>query len=36
MRKLVSELKSPTLEEWTPVVRHYDPIGECHRKFGLG
>jgi hypothetical protein len=36
MRKLVSELKSPTLQEWTPVVRHEDPIGECRKKFGLG
>jgi hypothetical protein len=33
---VAAELKSPTLQEWTPVVRHEDPIGECRKKFGLG
>jgi hypothetical protein len=32
---VVAELKSPTLQEWTPVVRHQDPIGECRKKFGV-
>jgi len=30
-----AELKSPALREWTPVVRHEDPIGECRKKFGV-
>jgi hypothetical protein len=32
---VAAELKSPTLQEWTPVVRHEDPIGECRKKFGV-
>ena len=32
---VAAELKSQTLQEWTPVVRHEDPIGECRKKFGL-
>jgi hypothetical protein len=32
---VAAELKSPTLQEWTPVVRHQDPIGECRKKFGV-
>jgi hypothetical protein len=32
---VAAELKSPTLQEWSPVVRHADPIGECRKKFGV-
>ncbi|MGZ5066728.1 MAG: hypothetical protein ACXWG1_14165 [Usitatibacter sp.] len=31
-----AELKSPALQEWTPVIRREEPIGECRKKFGLG
>jgi hypothetical protein len=32
---VAAELKSPTLQEWTPVVRRKEPIGECLKKFGI-
>ncbi|HEX7465573.1 MAG TPA: hypothetical protein VF309_02955, partial [Usitatibacter sp.] len=32
---VAAELKSETLQEWAPVVRHEDPIGECRKKFGV-
>ena len=32
---VAAELKSPTLQDWAPVVRHEDPIGECRKKFGV-
>ncbi len=32
---LSAELKSPTLQEWTPVIRREEPIGECRKKFGV-
>src|SRR5260221_7731160 len=32
---VAAELKSETLQEWKPVVRHEDPIGECRKKFGV-
>ena len=32
---VAARLKSETLQEWTPVVRHEDPIGECRKKFGV-
>ena len=30
-----AELKSPTLQEWTPVIRREERIGECQKKFGV-
>jgi hypothetical protein len=33
---VAAELKSPTLQEWTPVVRREEPIGECRKKFKIG
>jgi hypothetical protein len=33
---VVAELKSPTLQEWTPVIRRKEPIRECRKKFGMG
>jgi hypothetical protein len=32
---VAAELKSEALQEWTPIVRHEDPIGECRKKFGV-
>jgi hypothetical protein len=32
---VAAELKSPTLQEWTPVIRREEPIGECRKKFGV-
>jgi hypothetical protein len=33
---VVAELKSPTLQEWTPKIRREEEIGECKKKFGAG
>ena len=30
---VAAELKSPTLQEWSPVVRREERIGECEKKF---
>ena len=32
---VVAKLKSPALQEWTPVVRREERIGECRKKFGV-
>ncbi len=32
---VAARLKSPTLQEWEPVVRYSEPIGECRRKFNM-
>ena len=32
---VAAELKSPTLQEWTPVVRREERIGECEAKFKI-
>ncbi len=32
---VAARLESPTLQEWTPVVRYSEPIGECRSKFHL-
>jgi hypothetical protein len=32
---VAAELKSLTLQEWTPVIRREERIGECQKKFGV-
>ena len=32
---MAAELKSPTLQDWQPVVKYEEPIGECEKKFNL-
>ena len=32
---LAARLESPTLQEWQPVVRYSEPIGECRHKFNV-
>ena len=32
---LAARLESPTLQEWQPVVRYTEPIGECRKKFNV-
>ena len=32
---VAAELKSPTLQEWTPIVRREEAIGECEAKFKI-
>jgi len=32
---VAAELKSPTLQEWDPVVRREERIGECEAKFKI-
>ena len=33
---VAARLVSPTLQEWEPVVRYSEPIGECRKKFNVG
>jgi hypothetical protein len=33
---VVARLASPALQEWTPVVKYQEPMGDCMKKFGLG
>ena len=33
---VAARLVSPTLQEWEPVVRYSEPIGECRKKFSIG
>jgi hypothetical protein len=32
---VAARLESPTLQEWQPVVRYSEPIGECRKKFNM-
>ena len=32
---VAARLVSPTLQEWDPVVRYSEPIGECRAKFNM-
>jgi hypothetical protein len=32
---VAARLVSPTLQDWEPVVRYSEPIGECRKKFNL-
>ena len=32
---MAAELKSTTLQEWKPIVKYEEPIGECQKKFNL-
>ncbi len=32
---VAARLESPTLQEWQPVVRYSEPIGECRKKFNV-
>ena len=32
---MAAELKSPTLQQWSPVVKYEEPIGECAKKFNV-
>ena len=32
---VAARLVSPTLQEWEPVVRYTEPIGECRKKFNI-
>src|SRR3977135_1749633 len=32
---VAARLVSPTLQEWEPVVRYSEPIGECRKKFNV-
>ena len=32
---VAARLESPALQEWQPVVRYSEPIGECRAKFNL-
>ena len=32
---VAARLESPTLQEWQPVVRYSEPIGECRAKFNV-
>ena len=32
---VAARLESPTLQEWQPVVRYSEPIGECRKKFDM-
>ena len=33
---VAARLVSPTLQDWEPVVRYSEPIGECRKKFNIG
>jgi hypothetical protein len=33
---VVAKLVSPTLQEWSPVVKQEEPMGDCMKKFKLG
>jgi hypothetical protein len=33
---LVARLESTVTQEWTPVVKYKEPMGDCMKKFGLG
>jgi hypothetical protein len=32
---MAAELKSTTLQEWRPIVKYEEPIGECHTRFSV-
>ena len=32
---VAARLVSPTLQEWEPVVRYSEPMGECRKKFNI-
>lgn len=32
---MAAELRSLTLQEWQPIVKYEEPIGECRKKFNL-
>ena len=32
---VAARLASPALQEWEPVVRYSEPIGECRKKFNM-
>jgi hypothetical protein len=33
---VAAKLDSPTTQEWKPVIRSEEPIGECRKKFKIG
>jgi hypothetical protein len=33
---VMAKLETPITQEWTPIVRYDEPIGECRSKFGVG
>jgi hypothetical protein len=33
---VMARLDTPISQEWTPVVKYTEPIGECRAKFGVG
>jgi hypothetical protein len=33
---VVARLESTVTQEWTPVVKYKEPMGDCMKKFGLG
>ena len=32
---MAADLKSPTTQEWAPVVKYEEPIAECEKKFNV-